>query len=506
MARLCTQARETDTATAYPCVVEPTNEAAAELDQLVKQAVFDGRDHVRRLGAENRLVSRHSSYPTLDSFDSGQPRIKHTEGPIDYASVFRLGETDSYHVSISELPALEAIGRLVTADENLRKRIAIPGVGDSHIHTRFIEIAASRVPLDVLDRLMHVAGDDFGESDFESVWLPIRNGLLWDQLPIDVVVPICLSTFQAREGIQLVPGVRLEPIPEGEQRARVPQSIWNAAASESVLAAATHAFVFEGYVIPGPGRMNLPLSTLAFYPLETIERAFQALRIATGIKTGYAQIVMRPIDWAWHYDVDLPPVVRGAITRRYPPNFDDYGWLQAPVKVTDTELHQVGLMLQHLETAEPQLRLASRRFSSATLRSEEEDSVLDLCIAIEAAVGDKQRTEMTYKLSLRAAALLAPDAELGGWEGVTRKVKRLYNWRSAIVHGDKVEHARSKFAEDEEFPLDIAYMLVREIMRRLLTMPALQHPEIIDARLLGGASRGALDEVDDTGKAPPHRI
>ena len=85
----------------YPCVVEPADGVAAELDQLVKQAVFDGREHVRRLAAENRLISRHSAYPTLDSFDSGQPRITHTEGPIDYAAVFRYGETDSYHVSTS---------------------------------------------------------------------------------------------------------------------------------------------------------------------------------------------------------------------------------------------------------------------------------------------------------------------------------------------------------------------------------------------------------------------
>jgi len=288
--------------------------------------------------------------------------------------------------------------------------------------------------------------------------------------------------------MELAPGVRIERLSEGEQCARVPRSIWNAAASELVLTAATHAFVLDGYVFPGPRRMSLPLSTLAYYPLELIELSFQALRIAAGVDTGYAQIVSRPIGWVWSYDADLPPIVAGAVARRYPPGFDDYGWLRTPVVVTGTEIHDTSETLLRLDAAEPQLKLASRRFSSATLRTEEEDAVLDLCIAIEAAVGDRQRTEMTYKLSVRAAALLASDAALGGWEGVAQKIKRLYGWRSAIVHGEDVERQRTKFAEGAEYPVTVAVLLVRGLLRRLLEAPELQRPERIDARLLGGAA------------------
>jgi hypothetical protein len=187
----------------------------------------------------------------------------------------------------------------------------------------------------------------------------------------------------------------------------------------------------------------------------------------------------------------MPPTCRrlfkGSVARRYPPGFDDYGWLRAPWTVTEAEMAASANTLVELQTCPKSLRLASRRLSSAALRVDEDDAVLDLCIALEAALGDQQRSEMTYKLGVRAAAVLGlEDPQQETPTTILQRVKRLYDWRSAIVHGADAAKARLKFAgEDVQMGgLEIATSLVRRVLRQLVQHPALRKAHAIDSGLL----------------------
>jgi hypothetical protein len=399
-------------------------------------------------------------------------------------------------VPVDDVPALAELGQLAIEDEHLRARLLAPEVAVRHeLSEWFVKTGAARIPLEVFDRLMTTSGDNFTDDDLEETWAPMRNGLMWVKLPIDIVVPICLTTFELTEPMDLGGPVRLEPIPEGEQRARVPTSIWDAAANSCVVAAATHAITVHGHTVSGRNRMLLEYGRAGFYPLEEIEQAFEALRIATRPQVGYAQIYMRPIGWAWHYSADLPPVIQGSITRRYPPRFDHYGWLRQSESVTREEASDAAVTLAELSAAGKSLRLASRRFSSAALRADEDDAILDLCIAIEAAIGDEDRSEMNYKLSLRAATILAL-GQHGDASAVMKRVKDLYGWRSAIVHGRAVEKARRRFRGDEiETGLGAATTLVRSLLRQLVLRGDLRNGDAIDTKLLLGT--GTQDATDD---------
>ena len=64
-----------------------TDREQTDLDRLVHQAVVQAHEHVRRLESEDRITSYHADYPSLEHFDSGQPRVTHGKGPINYAGL-----------------------------------------------------------------------------------------------------------------------------------------------------------------------------------------------------------------------------------------------------------------------------------------------------------------------------------------------------------------------------------------------------------------------------------
>lgn len=60
----------------------------------------------------------------------------------------------------------------------------------------------------------------------------------------------------------------------------------------------------------GFGRRSIydAIYDLRTYPLPLIDIFFAALRIVTNADTGYAQLVVRPKEWAINYKADLPPL------------------------------------------------------------------------------------------------------------------------------------------------------------------------------------------------------
>jgi hypothetical protein len=130
------------------------------------------------------------------------------------------------------------------------------------------------------------------------------------------------------------------------------------------------------------------------------------------------------------------------------------------------------------------------------LRADEDDAILDLCIAIEAAIGDEDRSEMNYKLSLRAAAILALGQQ-GDASAAMKRVKDLYGWRSAIVHGRDVEKTRRKFLGDEAASgLEAATTLVRSLLRQLVLRIDLRNGDAIDTKLLLGTGLNQATSIN----------
>ena len=109
------------------------------------------------------------------------------------------------------------------------------------------------------------------------------------------------------------------------------------------------------------------------------------------------------------------------------------------------------------------LRVATRRFGSASHERDMEDSLIDLMICAEAlllsAAGDaRRRGELRYRLSNHGAFLLGGDAKER--RELARLFGRLYDERSAVVHGGYLNAARVK----DDLPEGVA------AIRRALTI------------------------------------
>ncbi len=88
------------------------------------------------------------------------------------------------------------------------------------------------------------------------------------------------------------------------------------------------------------------------------------------------------------------------------------------------------------------LDVAINRFSSSYNKRALADRLINLMIAMEALLGS--HTEVTYKISLRFACMLYPPGEAR--EKVFIAVKKVYDERSNIIHGEKLD---TKFSEEE---------------------------------------------------------
>jgi hypothetical protein len=237
---------------------------------------------------------------------------------------------------------------------------------------------------------------------------------------------------------------------------------------------------------------------LRTYPLPLIDLFFAALRIVTNADTGYAQLVVRPRDWAINYRADLPPLT-GTSLRRYPDRLDNFGWLRERPFVDVVAASKISAIYQELVSSpDRRLHLALRRLNLCFMRSQEEDRILDATIALEALLSDAESQEISHKTALRMAALskLDPLASASPYN-VFRHMKTIYSYRSAIVHGASNARKFSSISipgSDAVSTTDMAIYYLRRLLVVLMSHKRYLDPRIVDAELLLTSEQADVQE------------
>jgi Apea-like HEPN len=168
---------------------------------------------------------------------------------------------------------------------------------------------------------------------------------------------------------------------------------------------------------------------------DRVEQVVGALRLY-GIDSVFpAAIVHRASRWSFGHDRPFPG--------RFQPDIDfstraDDAWLSSFKQFWDR------LQSQHVRKRKF-LDIAMRRYSYAHERHRLEDKIVDLLIAAEALFlsdqkEDPYKGEIRYRLSLRAAAFLAPEGE--SRRRIFRQMRAAYDLRSAVVHGTEAEKVK----------------------------------------------------------------
>lgn len=92
------------------------------------------------------------------------------------------------------------------------------------------------------------------------------------------------------------------------------------------------------------------------------------------------------------------------------------------------------------QTDDKSLTFALRHYSGAQDRMSPGDQIVDCWIALEALFAADSTQEVTFRASLRAAKFIGIKED--DRSKTYARLKKLYNTRSRVVHGEQVEQSR----------------------------------------------------------------
>ena len=464
---------------------------------------------VTQIDAPRQHVRAHHDYPVMSWLDSGFPSFNEfgfyrDNAPRDYVSTVRprglLGILGGLDLPKLSFPKGEKLASFLR-ENDIGKRLDLKPLWDRPVD----ELVG-----DAVERYLHLYGiySPIDTKRRDAIVRPMVFGTILRELDLRLVVPITMTHFEV-DHFPLTDTAYIVRIPKRLQLARARMSTLGSGAVRMVVGAATHAFVSNGWKleVDDVNLVRRSLGQSSSNVLEAIETFFGALRVATGVSTGYAQVLWMPKRWALDYFCELTPIY-GATLRRYPSEYDNYGWTARGDSVTAENLKEVRRIYRAAVSSQSEvIRLALSRLSGCLTRTDGADAILDGTIGLELLLGDDQNQSLSYKLRLRAAALaLLRDDPAYPASEVASKVKRLYEARSAIVHGRKKKSSKkaseppdTSYAKERSVASD----LLRFVLDALLTHPEYLDPAKIDDGLLLGAHK--IDAVQKNVSTRPKR-
>lgn len=471
---------------------EPLN---PELAALVRTAVHACNRRVIELEEKpgGYVGSYSSGFPlSVKPSKHGWPEVKTSfisDGPTDYGSPFGPTAGQFSKIVYDDVPELYAVIEYLMADPDLVFRL---NDGYEIDADQFTKIGAALFVTNILNRARHTVGAEFSDNDITDLYLDLEPTLFLKRLPIDIVVPILLTTFEIEDPVEIAPGLRIELMTDDMNRARNLERPGYHDVNPMVAGAATHAMVLTSWSMGWPDAWYHLMDR---WPVQTIDKAFRALELADPeVVPGYAQILIRPVGWAKRWRADLPPVLTGPTAVKYPPSFTNLGWTTPGTHFDSERLDTAGAIFEQLKETSKPVAIALRRLGSAGLRSSDEDRVIDLCIGLEALCGD--RGEVSYKLKMRVAALLTMTGRTNGLttQDLIKGVRRIYDMRSSLVHGsDPTKHLTFTLGDGSRVnSIDLLAQLVRSC-----TLAIMDRPDIAEMSDLDQAVIEALRPADD---------
>jgi hypothetical protein len=437
--------------------------------------------------------------------DSGWPTVRFLsalgEGAPDYSRLFGSTAGTLTPFSHDDVPELAAVIDYVSHRPDLVSRLdVVPQPGQTAPNDPVLWLArlrAADLVLSVVSRARALGHPNDPET-LLAAYRERERAILAPDLVADLVAPLALTSLDLDGPFDLGDGVRLEKLDEATQLARAHAYSGRAETVPSALqAAATHAVVITGVKVDNSSPARRVWRALA--PDDTsgkLDLALECLRVLTHIPTGYAQVFLRPDGWADRWTQALPPVADARVHRRYPSSFDKYGWLKAPVTVSAEQLAALPAVIASARKAEKPTRLALRRLSLAGLRDDEDDMMIDACIGIEALLS-KDNTEVTHKVALRGATVLATRAA----QPIAPKeafdmLKKTYGRRSDLVHGNRSDaKATYTFGNGATMRTSaLAVILLRDILFSKLTSDPAWTIDGLDEELLLSLARTQVSE------------
>jgi hypothetical protein len=414
--------------------------------------------------------------------------------PLDWRRILGVSKASTYvKLDVADIPQLAELVRFVVTRRDLGTRLSplSPQAPDEAMCKTMVSGDAVRLVATTLNRAASVG--DFSEATLLEIYRQLEQGLLADELRGDLIYPLALRRLEISESIKVSEGVFIEPLTPETQLARAISGGSSSNVNPYLVAAATHAVVLKNRTFDNRGG-SLKRQLLAPYNppgLAEVDLVCEALAIVSGLDVGYAQVCVRPDGWADDtWKLGLPPVESLATVSNYPLALNDRRWLREHEPVGASALERLPGAFAALRATDRRARLASRRLAQTARREFSDDALIDACIGIEALLS-QEHTELTHRMGLRAATALVAM----GWKPsiAYQVLKKVYDYRSAIVHGDVPKKSTVEVL-GREYPVsESAIHLLRELLDAHLSSEPPWTPAILDEELFYALGRGRGD-------------
>lgn len=467
-----------------------TSEDAQILSELLKKAVVEGLLVIKAKSGtdittgQTPYLPKKYQYPILEKFASGHPRFSFFPyETVDYAELYKkspeklnLVHAKNYRDFVLDSDSLQYYFSYGNHQDDQFKDF--PQFGET-----IKDIASFGFIADFCDCYIYSYGFDFEDDHFDYLCRLYMAGISSKNLQIKICIPIIYAHFQS-DVIALGDNVFIERMSKEFQLARNEQMSLTGTVNGTVIGAATHAFVFKGWSVPNlnQSERNKVLYEMSAYKeaRALADLAFAALRIAIpNLETGYGQIIALEDGWRTSFKSNLPELVVLS-ERNYPQHFENFGWLNESLTVTSESNSEITSSFTHLMNA-PQLKLAVSRLNKASLYNRDDDSIIDIAIALESLLTNDSKSEINYRLSARAALLCktVPFRKYSAKE-IAALCKKIYDFRSSIVHGEFAKQQKKRLVEVDEDKSIAINELALEFLKHIILALSL-HPKIKQA-------------------------
>lgn len=454
------------------------------LCKILEECIIDALDLIKKqkeIDKEkdwNWTFDHHDNYPTIVYLANGLPSFHLSSyHKIDYSKFLN---KDKKHLEIS---SWNKYHDYVISNEDLRfffglgEYSPIKSDGTDDIISIYNQFATYYFLSNFADSYIHRNSESlqFNSSLFECQFEKYFSSINLKELQVTIVVPILHVVFDIEEYI-IDERISIKRIENSIQLARNKRKSYTSSAHEVVIGAATHAFFIKNWTVPNETRRERDetLNEINAYKeaKSIIENLFAALRLALNAETGYCQILSIPVNWEYCGKSDLPEIFV-ASEKNYPEKFEDFGWNSPLQMIFADDLENYREIYNNLRNV--QFSLALRRLNSASVRKNEEDSILDITIALESLLTNDSTSEITYRLAVRAAQL----CKLSKFKNydpmqVFDLCKKIYSYRSAVVHGDLKKIEKSKkiiLNQSEEIKIiEISIELLKHVIKSMITL------------------------------------
>lgn len=473
-----------------------TESKILKINKIITNAINDGinlaLERYAELKAENYdnlYLPKHEDFPSISSFSSGLPHF--------WTTPAYLGQKVSYEKILSdakkdiELESWKTLSDFFLSDKEIYGYFQFKDWKPSEeerrkeIHSRLIFDDLRSIIDCVIHSVKNPKSNSKKKTEKISNWV---NAITKDIVNYELVIPIIFHQPDCQK-IALTNNIRIQKIEHKLQLSRHYKLPRNIVAHENVVGGATHAVYIANILknIPNENKWkrNKIIEQRIDENFDLITKIFSIFRLAIDDSIGFCQVITKPIDFEDEWIAELPSV-RIFGFKKYPPSFDDNGWH----KKRTISKKQLLLIKKYYNQVsdDKKIKLAKRKLFDSDLRTNKEDSVLDIATGLETLLSDST-DNLKYKISLRSAAICKKKKlyQLTPVE-VKAGIKIFYDFRSAIVHGNIKNLKKRKIIKLDRFePIDTLWFgrsVLKHIIEFLVLNPEFRDVDEIDNSLL----------------------